>query len=550
MTAARAAADTVFVDGAVLAPGLHPVASAAVAVRGGEIVAVTPAQVRELTGPRTEVVSLRGRLLVPGFVDAHVHPVFAGVELGQCDLGASATVPDYVRAVASYAAANPDTEWITGAGWSMSAFPGGVPHRRDLDAVVPDRPVYLPNRDHHGAWVNSVALRLAGIDARTPDPPDGRIERDADGSACGMLQEGATALVSRLLPPPSDARLDAALLRAQAVLHAHGVTGWQDAIVGAYLGQPDPLDTYLRLASDGRLTARVVGALWWDRARGAEQLDGLLARRERGRAGRFRATAVKIMQDGVVESRTAAMLAPYLDGCGCSSGAAGDSFIDPVELREHVTLLDRHGFQVHVHALGDRAVREALDAVQAARERNGPRDARHHLAHLQVIHPDDLPRFGALGVTANIQALWACHDEAMDELTIPFLEPQRVSWQYPFASLHAAGARLAAGSDWPVSSANPLAAIHVAVNRRLSGAAAPPFLPEQALPLGVALAAYTAGSAHVNFQDDAGRIEVGARADLAVLDRDIFAAPPDEIGAAQVLGTYVGGERVYVSEGL
>jgi predicted amidohydrolase YtcJ len=258
---------------------------------------------------------------------------------------------------------------------------------------------------------------------------------------------------------------------------------------------------------------------------------------------------VKIMQDGVAENFTAGMLQPYLDGCGCRTANAGLSFIDPAALRELVTLLDAEEFQVHVHAIGDRAVREALDAFEAARVANGGNDLRHHIAHLQVVHPDDIGRFAALGVTANLQALWAVYERQMLDLTIPFLGPERTGWQYPFADLARSGAELAAGSDWPVSSPDPMAAVHVAVNRRAPAALADgrydAFLPEQALDLATALAAYTSGSARLNHADDTGRIEVGSLADLAVLDRDPFAAAPEEIADATVLATYVEGELVF-----
>jgi predicted amidohydrolase YtcJ len=249
----------------------------------------------------------------------------------------------------------------------MDAFPRGIPTAGLLDAVVPDRPVFLPNRDGHGAWVNSKALELAGIDAGTPDPPDGRIDRDAAGRPAGALQEGAMHLVERLLPENTDEDWYAALLAAQEYLLSLGITGWQDAIVGSYAGAADPMQAYLRAARDEALRVNVVGALWWDRHRGLEQLGELRERRDTGQAGRFRATAVKMMLDGVAENHTAAMLEPYTDGHGCSAGHSGLDFIDPAELPRFVTALDAEGFQVHFHALGDRAVRNALDAVAAAR---------------------------------------------------------------------------------------------------------------------------------------------------------------------------------------
>lgn len=249
------------------------------AVRGERIVAVGHDEVRELVGPATEVVDLKGKLLIPGFQDAHAHPVGGGLELGQCDLSGATTLDEYRRRISAYAQAHPDTEWITGGGWSMEAFPGGLPTAAELDALVPDRPAYLVNRDHHGAWVNSRALQAAGIDARTPDPADGRIERDADGAPTGMLQEGAANLIGRLLPPVTLKQRITGLLRAQALMHSLGVTAWQDALLGEHANLTDPTDAYLATAADGRLTARVVGSLWWDRSRGTEQIDELVERR-------------------------------------------------------------------------------------------------------------------------------------------------------------------------------------------------------------------------------------------------------------------------------
>ncbi|WP_330281212.1 amidohydrolase [Streptomyces sp. NBC_00588] len=539
-------ADLLFTGGPVLTPEGRT--ATAVAVAGGRIVAVGHDEVRELAGPRTEVVELDGRLLLPGFQDAHVHPIPAGLELGQCDLTGTRTAEETVAVVRAYAEAHPEREWILGGGWSMEAFEGGTPTKALLDTAVPDRPVYLPNRDHHGAWVNSRALELTGIDAATPDPDDGRIERDAAGEPSGTLQEGAMQLVGRLTPPATAADRLAALLHAQRHLHALGITAWQDALVGDFLGMDDPAGAYVAAAREGSLTARVRGALWWDRERGAEQIPELVEKRTALSHGRFRAGSVKLMLDGVAENGTAALLHPYLDRCGCATANRGKSFIDARHLPKYVTELDALGFQCHFHALGDRAVRDALDAVEAARTANGPGDTRPHLAHLQVVHPDDVPRFARLGATANIQPLWAAHEPQMDELTIPFLGSERAAWQYPFGALLRSGARLAAGSDWPVSSPDPLQGIHVAVNRVAPGGdGSRVFLPRQRLTLTEALTAYTAGSAHVNHLDETGRIRVGALADLVVLDRDVFAEPVESIADARVELTYVGGEMVYAA---
>jgi predicted amidohydrolase YtcJ len=555
------AADLIFTGGPVytVPPGGREMVRAAaggappataVAVRDGRVTAVgTDSEVTGLAGPGTVRVGLHGRPVLPGFQDAHVHPVFAGLTMLRCDLADAASQDEALRRIQEYADAHPGQEWISGSGWRMEWFAGGTPGRELLDRVTGGRPAYLTNRDGHGAWVNSRALELAGLDAGSPDPADGRIERGPGGEPQGTLHEGAAPLVGRLVPGPTAAEQRHGLRLAQRHLHALGITAWQDAIVGEYLGYPDPLPCYLAAAADGTLTARVTGALWWDRGRGGEQLDDLLGRREAGQAGRFRAGTVKIMQDGVAENFTAGMIDPYLDGCGCQTQQRGLSYLAPGELAAQVTRLDAAGFGVHVHAIGDRAVREALDAFAAARAANRVPGGRHHIAHLQVVHDDDVPRFAQLGVTANMQALWAAHEPQMDELTIPFLGPERAARQYPFASLLRAGARLAAGSDWAVSSANPLWGMHVAVNRTLPPGAGDgtvePLLPGQALTLAEAMAAYTAGSAYVNQLDDTGAIAPGYLADLVVLDRDPFAGPPEEIALATAAATYVAGEPVY-----
>ena len=491
-----------------------------------------------------EVVDLDGALLAPGFTDAHVHPIQGGLERLRCDLSELDTREDYLAAIAGYAESHPGEEWILGGGWAMPAFPGGIPLASDLDAVVPDRPVFLPNRDHHGAWVNTRALELAGITRETPDPPDGRIERDADGHPSGTLHEGATALVSRHLPRTTGADYRAALLAGQAYLHSLGVTGWQDAIVGSYAGMDDPGSTYVEAAASGELRSHVVGALWWERRQGLEQVADLVGRRDALTGGRFRATTVKVMQDGVAENGTAALLEPYLDRCGHPTDNSGHSFLDAQGVKDAVAALDAAGFQVHVHTIGDRALRETLDAMVGTDPAR-----RHHIAHLQLIHPDDVPRFAELGVAANLQALWAAYDDQMVDLTLPFLGEERSTWQYPFGALHRAGARLVAGSDWPVSTPDPLAAIHTAVTRTAYGedgrAGSEPFLPEQALDLETAFAAYTSGSAWVNHRDDAGVVRPGAVADLVVLDRDPFDGPPEEIGATRVVSTWIDGEPVH-----
>ena len=551
--ASNGTVDLAFVNGRVATMDAARRWAGAVAVSQGGIVAVgTDADARELVGSETEVIDLDGKMLVPGFQDAHVHPPSSGFEMLHCNLSEAYDVREYERIVSDYAVAHLEEPWVVGGGWSMDVFPGGNPPKDVLDRIVPDRPVFLMSRDGHSAWVNSRALEMAGVTRDTPDPADGWIVRDAAGEPAGAVHEGAFVLVERHIPEAMPSEWVEGLLAAQRHLHALGITAWQDAIVG---GSYPTLDAYRQVAASGELTARVVGALWWDRYRGIEQVEDLLDARERGRVGRFGATTVKIMQDGVIENFTAAVLEPYLDAEGRPTDNRGKSFVEAEELKGAVTRLDAEGFQVHIHAIGERAVREALDAFEAARAANGPNDHRHHIAHIQVVHPDDVPRFRELGVVANAQPLWAVNEGQMLHLTIPFLGPERSSWQYPFASIVRSGAVLAMGSDWSVSSANPLWEMHVAVNRtapsayEYGGGTGEPFLPHERIDLPTAFAGFTINSAFVNHLDHlTGSIEVGKRADLAVLDRDVFARPVEEIADASVVLTFVDGERVFDAE--
>jgi predicted amidohydrolase YtcJ len=543
-------ADLALVNGQVYTVDAARRWASAVAVSDGRIVWVgTDADVRELVGRRTDVVDLDGRMLLPGFQDAHVHPPSSGFEMLHCNLSEAYAEDAYAAIVAEYASAHADAPWIVGGGWSMDVFPGGNPTKDILDRVVPDRPVSLMSRDGHSAWVNSRALEIAGITKDTPDPGDGWVVRNADVEPAGTLHEGAILLLQPHVPEPATPEWVEGLRVAQRYLHSLGITAWQDAIVG---GSYPTLDAYAEFAGSGELTARVVGALWWDRHRGIEQVEELVELRERGRVGRFNAGTVKIMQDGVIENHTAALLEPYLEPDGTPTENLGRSFVEAEELKAVVSRLDAEGFQVHVHAIGERGVREALDALEAARAANGPNDLRHHIAHLQVVHPDDIPRFRELGVIANAQPLWAVNEGQMLHLTVPFLGPERAAWQYPFASLVRSGAVLAMGSDWSVSSPNPLWEMHVAVNRTApstytyGGGTGEPFLPQERLDLPTALAGFTINGAYVNHLDDVtGSIEVGKKADLVVLDRNVFAHPVDEIADAQAVLTLVQGERVF-----
>lgn len=544
--------DVLFVGGAVFDGTASLPRHSAVAVTGTTVSAVGGSELRDSADRHTRIVELDGALVTPGFIDSHIHPVEGGLERMRCDLSGATTATEYLALIADYAAANPKLPWILGGGWQVAAFPGGIPLAVDLDRVVGNRPVSLSNRDHHSTWVNSRALDLAGVRADTPDPLDGRIERDARGKPTGALHEGARALVTRFIPRDTEDEEYRALMIAQDYLLSLGVTGWQDAIVGDYAGHTDTAATYLRAAVSGALKARVVAALWWDRTRGLEQLPELIERRASANHPRFSASTVKIMQDGVPENRTAAMIDPYfVAGCRCEQGEDGISFIEPGALLAYTAALDAAGFQVHLHAIGDRAVREGLDAFAAARARNGPSANRHHIAHVQVIHPADITRFAELDVSVNMQALWANYEPQMVELTVPVLGAERVSWQYPFSDLWKSGAHFCAGSDWPVTTPDPWAALHVAVNRTLP-TSSPDFNPRalnpgQALSLEQGLAAYTSGSARINRFEPAGSLSPGSTADLVIADRNPFVLPLDDIASTRTVSTWINGHEVYTA---
>jgi hypothetical protein len=515
----------------------------AVAIKDGRIVFVGSSKdAKAHIGKDTTVVDLEGRMVVPGFQDAHIHPISAGVEAKSCDLNSYTTVDEYVAAIRKYAEANPDAPWITGGGWLMSAFgPGALARRELIDAVVPDRPVILWSRDGHTVWVNSKALEVAGITNKTPDPPDGRIDRDPKtGAAVGSLQEGAGDLVASKMPPVTDARREAGLRYAVKLLNGFGITAVQDASVNE-----DDLKTYQKLDEAGDLSLHVIGSIWWERDQGVEQIEGMKQLRSKYTKGHVDAGTAKIMQDGVMENYTAAMLEPYrLPG---KKNVRGIPMVEPEKLKEAVTRLDAEGFQVHFHAIGDAAVRQSLDAVEAARAANGDQGHRHHISHIQLIDNADVPRFKQLGVVANYQPLWAYSDEYITELTIPFLGPERSSHMYAINSLVKSGATVAFGSDWSVSSPNPFEEMETAITRLGAlGETTEPFLPEEAITLAQALDAFTINAAYVNRLDqDTGSLEVGKRADLAVLDRNLFDIKPAELSDTKVLVTLFEGKPVH-----
>lgn len=522
------------IDGIVAAIG-----SASVAAKLAEAAADSRTQV--------ERVDLDGGFLMPSFGDGHAHPIFGGLEAEGPQVRACESVTDIVAEVARYAEANPDVEWITGASYDGSLVEGGLFDARWLDEAVTDRPVVLRAWDYHTVWVNSRALELAGISAATPEPELGEIPRRGDGSPMGTLREwGAVDLIDAVCPPLSESVRLRALERAADYYLQHGVTWVQDAWV-----EPGDVETYLRASAHGRLKVRFNLALYADPRHFATQLPAMVEAKRRvdSRADPLlSANTVKFFADGVVENETGSLLEPY-----CSSlHNHGLRVWKGETLAEAVRAVDAAGFQVHIHAIGDAAVRQALDAIASAIAVNGPRDRRPVIAHAQLVAGEDLERFADLGVIANMQPLWAQLDDLMTVLTIPRLGEERAGQQYRMRTILDDGGRLAFGSDWPCTSGNPMEGLAIATSRQTAGGEpAGGWMAEEILDIGSALDAYSRTVAHQAFADGTltpwGDIRPGASADLIHLDRDPRNLSPRELSVAPIRTTYLGGVAVHTS---
>ena len=544
----QVSADLILFDGKVYTVDANRSWAEAVAVIDGKIAYVgSSSGAKKYKGPNTRLVDLDGKMVLPGFQDAHVHPIEAGMAYLGCSLHDGKSVEDYVLIVKECAQQSPEATFIDGGGWTMDLFEDGLPDKRLLDEVVSDRPVILKSASGHQLWVNSKTLKIAGIDAETPDPPRGRIDRYKNSKEpSGSLQENsAMNLAFSTRPAYSADQMQAALQFGQHYLNQYGVTTVQDALLKldgneAYVGGP----TYMAMDRAGDLTIRVVGALVWNTDSGLEQLSRITDARERFKTPLFSTPSVKIWLDGVMEVHTAALLAPYSDR---EDGYSGELLIKPEQLDVVVSQLDALGFQIHFHAIGDAAVRQSLDSLELARQKNGVRDSRHHMSHIQLFDPADIPRLETLNVVANFQPYWAWADKFITELTIPKLGADRSKWLYPIRSVLDTGAVVAFGSDWFVTSGNPLLGIETAITRRdpLTNFS-DPFLEDERINLADAIEAYTINSAYVNFIDDeTGSIEEGKLADLIVLDNNLFELAPNEISDAQVLLTLLEGNPVY-----
>jgi len=539
-------ADLLLRGGAVYTMDAPRAWATAVGVKGGRIIYVGSDSVPDgMIDSETEVVDLAGKMVLPGFQDGHVHLLAGGVELGDCTLFtimSPAAVADSIRACAR---ARPSSPWVRGVGWELTVFPGANPSKALLDGIIPDRPAIFDAADGHSAWANSKALDLAGITRDTPDPPDGRIERDPrTREPSGTLRESAISLVSDLLPERTDAELAAGLERGRRLANKAGITSALEAWAPESF-----LRAYVAADLGKTLTVRIIAAV--DAEPDSTGIDSLVRRLNDWRtiytAPRVRPVAVKLYQDGVIESGTAALLAPYLD----RKGDAGKPIYPQPMLDSLAAALDREGWQIHVHAIGDRAIRMTLDAFEHAANVNRPRDSRHTITHLQLIDPADIPRFRSLGVIANFEPFWANGDEYVTKLAEPSLGRSRSRWMYPIGSAVKAGVVVSGGSDWSVSSLSPLDGIQVAITRRLPSdrAATTPWLPEEVVDLSTAIAMYTINAAYENFQErETGSIEAGKLADLVILEKNLFEIAPRDIHRVRVMRTILEGKTVFERE--
>ena len=515
----------------------------ALAIRAGKILAVGSArEIARYRGASTRVIDAHGHLVLPGFADCHIHFMEGSLGLTHVDLNGAATAGEIQKRVSAYAAAHPHEEWILGMGWTYPAFaPSGLPDRRILDEVVLERPVFLEAYDGHTSWANSKALAMAGITRQTPDPANGKIVRDEQGQATGALLEEAGSLVSRFAPKPTrDERL-AALRKGLHEANRVGLTRVHSAG-----GDFEWLDLYDELRRKGELTLRYYIAFFLDPPQlTSAAIEKIEQARQTYRDEWIAVGAVKTMLDGVVEAHTAAMLTPYSD----DPTRSGKLFWDPDKYKEAILELDHRGFQIFTHAIGDRAVRLALDAYQEAQMKNRTQDARPRVEHIETITASDIPRFGSLGAVASFQPLHAYPDDDTLKIWARNAGPDRAGRAWVWHGIESTGGRLAFGSDWPVVTLNPWPGVQNALTRQTTDGDPPGgWMPQERISLEDTIKAYTLGAAIAGRREKTeGSLEAGKLADLIVLSQNLFEIPPNQTGKTAVLLTMVGGKVVYES---
>ncbi|PYU16687.1 MAG: amidohydrolase [Acidobacteria bacterium] len=537
-----APADTIIVHGKVYTVNAQKPWAEALAIRGDKIVAVgSNREIERFRGRGTRVIDARGHLVLPGFTDCHIHFLSGSLALGQVNLEGARTVAEIQQRVKDYAASHPGRGWILGRGWTYPVFgQAALPHKKFLDEILPDRPALLEGFDGHTYWANSRALAKAGITRDTPDPPNGQIVRDSEtGEPTGALKEAASELIERVVPKPTRAEKLAALQQGLAEANRNGLVRVHSAG-----GDFEELGLYGELRGSGALTVRMYIAYFLNPpALKPETIETIEEARRRFNDEWLSAGAVKTMLDGVVESHTAAMLAPYAD----DRSVSGKMFWEADKYKQSVAELNRRGFQIFTHAIGDAAVRLALDAYEQAPQANGGRDARPRIEHIETISSADISRFGRLGVIASFQPLHAYPDEDTLNVWVRNVGPERETRAFAWRSVASGGGRLAFGSDWPVVTLNPWAGLQNAVTRQdVQGLPPGGWVPEQRLRMAEAIEAYTLGAAIAGRREKTeGSIEPGKLADLVIVSQNLFEIDPHAVRRTTVLLTMVGGKTVY-----
>ena len=538
---AQPVADTVVINARIYTVNSQQPWADALAIGGDKILAVGSAKdIAAYRAPSTKVIDAQGRLVLPGFTDCHIHFMDGSLGLTQVDLNDAKTIPEIQKRVKEYSAGHPNEPWITGMGWTYPTFgPSALPDKKILDEVVPDRPVYLVAFDGHSSWANSKALAMAGITRQTPDPPNGKIVRDAKGEATGALKESAGDLVANMMPKPTREQRLAALRLGMQSANKVGLVRVHSA------GQDfEYLDLYNELRRNGEMTLRFYVAYFLDppelTPKAIEQIEQA---RRTYHDDWISGGVVKTMLDGVVEAHTAAMLAPYTD----DPSQSGKLFWDEAKYKQAITEIDRRGLQIFTHAIGDRAVRLALDAYLQAAETNHTHDARPRIEHIETISAQDIPRFGKLGVIASFQPLHAYPDDDTLKIWARNVGPERAQRAWVWNSIQKTGGRLAFGSDWPVVTLNPWPGVQNALTRQTTEGDPPGgFVPKERINLQDTIKAYTLGAAFAGRREKSeGSLEPGKLADLIVLSQDLFKIEPSDIAKTEVLLTMVGGKVVY-----
>jgi predicted amidohydrolase YtcJ len=535
-------ADTILIHGRVYTENTKQPWAQAVAIRGAKIVAVgSDAEIEKLRSTGTKVIDAGGKLVLPGFVDCHIHFLDGSFSLGRVNLEGAKDAADIQAKLREYASQHPGDGWILGRGWNYAMFgTEALPHKKYLDEIFPNRPVFLEGYDGHTYWANSKALALAGISRETPDPPNGAIVRDPkSGEATGALKESAQELIAKIVPKPSRAEKLLALRAGMKWASEHGLTRVHSAG-----GDFEVLDLYDELRRHGDLTVRFYIAYFLDPPRlRPRDLDAIEDARKKFQGDWIDAGAVKFMVDGVIESHTAAMLEPYAD----DPSIKGKLFWEHSNYKAAVAELDKRDLQLFTHAIGEYGVRTALDAYEYAEQQNHKRDRRPRIEHIETIAPADIPRFGKLGVIASMQPLHAYPDLNTLNVWARNVGPDRASRAWAWKSISDAGGRLAFGSDWPVVTLNPWEGVQTAVTRQTSdGKPEYGFVPEERLTVAQVIAGYTLGAAFAGRREKSeGSLEPEKLADLIIVSQNIFEIDPHKIGDTKVVLTMVGGRVVY-----